>query len=82
MTKALLKMASIQIDSNHGAPVGFPFCFFCPLYIDNIREFDEILDWCRSRHGEDGPDEDWYERYGAIFFRREDDAMEFKIRWG
>lgn len=82
MTKDVLKMRSIEPSPSHGAPPGFPFCFFCHLYNDNVREFDEMLEWCRARHGKDGIHANWYERYGAIFIRHPEHAMEFKIRWG
>lgn len=69
------------------------YLFFNTTGID-ADTHDEVMEWCEERFGERGfiPDDDqdrWgahtvhvgTEKIGTIWFQREDDAIEFKLRW-
>lgn len=60
----------------------------------SLDTFDEVMEWCSERFGEpayaqDECDERWGhhsvmvgpEKLGTIWFRHEQDAIEFKLRW-
>lgn len=59
----------------------------------SIELYEEIIEWCSERYGNPGYDPEDHNRWGAtsviigaqklgtIWFQREDDAIEFKLRW-
>jgi hypothetical protein len=79
-------LAPLSEITDRPGPNGFPHGFW-PLVDRDVgmtyEKYLKIRQWCADQYGREGdwPNNQWTENRDGIWFRRPEQAIEFKLRW-